>query len=119
MIVLVGSPVADTDESLVQLAKRLKKNNVAVDVVNFGESEENEPKLAKFIETVNSNDNSRLFTANASNGLLSEQILTSPLIMGGDAEGGAGPSGTGGDAAGGLGVDPSIDPELAMVRAAT
>lgn len=43
---------------MVKLGKRLKKNNVAVDIVNFGEIEENETKLSAFIESVNSGDNS-------------------------------------------------------------
>ena len=56
VIAFVGSPVSDSEEGLVQLAKKLKKNNVAVDIVNFGEDAQNESKLAKFLETVNSND---------------------------------------------------------------
>lgn len=45
------------DKALVKLGKKLKKNNVAVDVVNFGEEGENTSKLEAFIEAVNSNDN--------------------------------------------------------------
>jgi 26S proteasome regulatory subunit N10 len=47
----------------VKLGKKLKKNNVAVDVINFGEEQENEPKLKAFIEAVNSSDN-RYFLVN-------------------------------------------------------
>ena len=39
------------------MGKKLKKNNVAVDVINFGEEAENTAKLEAFINAVNSNDN--------------------------------------------------------------
>ncbi len=44
-------------KALVQLAKKLKKNSVAVDVVNFGEDGENTAKLEAFVEAVNNSDN--------------------------------------------------------------
>ncbi|EPQ30813.1 uncharacterized protein PFL1_01712 [Pseudozyma flocculosa PF-1] len=118
VIVFVGSPVANSEQDLVKLGKRLKKNNVAVDIVNFGEDEENEDKLSKFIEAINSGDNSHLLSIPAGPQLLSDIILTSPILQeeGGES-GGAGPSGSGGGGGGNqfeFGVDPSMDPELAM-----
>jgi 26S proteasome regulatory subunit N10 len=35
----------------------LKKNNIAVDIVLFGEIEENNDKLEKFLDKVNSSNN--------------------------------------------------------------
>lgn len=58
ILILVGSPIPDGQEDLIKLGKRLKKNNVAVDIVSFGEIEENEAKLAAFTDSVNSGDNS-------------------------------------------------------------
>lgn len=57
VIVFVGSPVSQSEEDLVKLGKKLKKNNIAVDIISFGEEAENEDKLAKFIEAVNSGEN--------------------------------------------------------------
>ena len=57
MIVFVGSPVAEDEATLVKLGRKLKKNNVAVDIVNFGEEGENTNKLEAFIATVNSGNN--------------------------------------------------------------
>lgn len=57
IVVFVGSPVAEDEKALVKLGKKLKKNNVSVDVVNFGEQVENEGKLEAFISSVNSNEN--------------------------------------------------------------
>jgi len=45
VVVFSGSPVAEDEATLVRLGKKLKKNNVAVDVVAFANVEENEAKL--------------------------------------------------------------------------
>ncbi|UZJ54194.1 hypothetical protein CBS101457_003514 [Exobasidium rhododendri] len=114
ILVFVGSPVPDEEADLVRLGKKLKKNNVAVDVVNFGETEENLAKLLAFIESVNSGENSHLVTVESGAQLLSDSIISSPILMDSD---GAGPSGSGSGGGGGnyeFGVDPSMDPELAM-----
>jgi hypothetical protein len=47
----------------VKIGKKLKKNNVAVDVMCFGDlDEENMAKIEAFVGAVNSNDNSHLVT---------------------------------------------------------
>jgi len=53
ILIMVCSPLQETEGELVKLAKKLKKENVNVDVVNFGEDECNVEVLAKFIETLN------------------------------------------------------------------
>jgi len=106
----------------VKLGKRLKKNNVAVDVVNFGEEAENTEKLAAFLGAVGSNDNSHLVTVPAGPHILSDILLSSPIITGaegmtssGSSTGGIGSSAaSGGSDFGGLGFDPNTDPELAL-----
>ncbi|CAD6899689.1 unnamed protein product [Tilletia caries] len=46
IIAFVGSPLEnESDLDLIKLGKKLKKNNVAVDIINFGEDETNEDKL--------------------------------------------------------------------------
>lgn len=57
----VGSPVEEDEKTLVKLAKKLKKNNIAVDVINFGEEAENTTKLEAFVAAVNNNDNRFVF----------------------------------------------------------
>lgn len=64
IVVLMGSPLEGTDvndASLTRLAKKLKKNNIAIDFVCFGDAVEegvDVPVLKKFIDNVNSSDNS-------------------------------------------------------------
>ena len=52
------SPIFEDEKTLETLGKKLKKNGVAVDIVNmeFSNQEQNQ-KLQKFIEAVNSSDN--------------------------------------------------------------
>ncbi|KAJ3044640.1 hypothetical protein HDV00_001566 [Rhizophlyctis rosea] len=110
IIVFVGSPLAEDEKALVRLGKKLKKNNVAVDVINFGEEADNTAKLEAFIGAVNSSDNSHLVTIPPGPHILSDILLSSPIVAGED---GAPP----GFASGGgfeFGVDPNMDPELAL-----
>ena len=62
VVVFVGSPPegpAADEKFMVRLAKRLKKNNVAVDFVAFGDGiEEGERSVLKtFVDNVTSGDN--------------------------------------------------------------
>lgn len=63
VVVFLGSPLegAGTDEKgLVKLAKKLKKNNIAVDFICFGDAiQEGESSVLRaFIDAVNNSDNS-------------------------------------------------------------
>jgi 26S proteasome regulatory subunit N10 len=119
IVVFVGSPIAEDEKTLVKLAKKMKKNAVALDFVNFGEVEtENTQKLQAFIDAINSSDNSHLVTIPPGPNLLSDSLIATP-IMGetGSSDGiGGGEASTGGEGSGGFefGFDPSVDPELAM-----
>lgn len=110
VIVFVGSPVAEDEPTLVKLGKKLKKNNVAVDIVNFGEEEENTAKLEAFISAVNSGENSHLVTIPPGPHILSDILITSPVIQGEDGA----PPGFANAGSFEFGVDPNLDPELAL-----
>eukprot|EP01134_Creolimax_fragrantissima_P001644 CFRG1644T1 len=114
IVVFVGSPVKVDQKALTRVAKKLKKNNVAVDVINFGEEEENLELLEDFINNVNSREgNSHLVSIPAGTAMLSDHISKSPILRNSEEE-----SYSGGDvgSSGGFefGVDPTMDPELAM-----
>ncbi|KAI9101034.1 hypothetical protein DFS34DRAFT_452085 [Phlyctochytrium arcticum] len=110
IIVFVGSPVEEDEKALVRLGKKLKKNSVAVDVVNFGEENENTPKLEAFVAAVNSNDNSHLVTIPPGPHILSDVLLSSPIVAGEDGAPPGISTGSGFE----FGVDPNLDPELAL-----
>eukprot|EP00761_Pharyngomonas_kirbyi_P011740 gb/GECH01011766.1/.p1 GENE.gb/GECH01011766.1/~~gb/GECH01011766.1/.p1 ORF type:complete len:385 (+),score=156.11 gb/GECH01011766.1/:1-1155(+) len=109
IIAFVGSPVETEQKKLVRLGKKLKKNNVAVDIVNFGEESINTEKLEAFINAVNSNDNSHIVTVPPGPHILSDILLSSPIVEG---EGGSAAGASGG--ASGDFVNEEEDPELAM-----
>lgn len=102
IIAFVGSPVEEDEAELKRLALRLKKNKVAVDVVNFGEEAFNSTKLESFIQAVNSGDNSHLVTVPAGPHVLSDILISSPIIGAESVPGSVD------------GVDPNLDPELAL-----
>ena len=54
IVLFVGSPLEEDERALVRLGKKLKKYNVAVDVVNFGEQNDNVAKLEAFVNAVDS-----------------------------------------------------------------
>ncbi|MEW5318921.1 MAG: hypothetical protein WDW38_010105 [Sanguina aurantia] len=123
IIIFAGSPISEDKERLVKMAKKLKKNNVAVDIVSFGCEVENQEKLEAFHGAVNSNDNSHLVIVPIGPVLI-DVLLSSPIfqIEGGNYGFGGGPgagaAGGGGGGGGGdgyeFGVDPNMDPELAL-----
>jgi len=117
IVCFVGSPIVEDDKDLVKLAKRLKKEKVSVDVVNFGEENVNTEKLNTFITTLNGKEGQTSHLVTVPPGpVLSDALVTSAVIQGEDAgmpgmEGGGG-GGFGGDFE--FGVDPAADPELAL-----
>jgi 26S proteasome regulatory subunit N10 len=53
-----SSGAAALEEQLVRLGKKMKKNNVAIDIILFGdEGMENEQVMGKFVEACQSGDN--------------------------------------------------------------
>ncbi|KAI8056498.1 uncharacterized protein B0P05DRAFT_559928 [Gilbertella persicaria] len=112
IIVFVASPIEADEKTLVKLAKKLKKNNVAVDVINFGQETENTSRLEAFINNVNNSDNSHLVTIPPGPHLLSDMLISTPIIAGEDGAAGNFGGSSGGDFE--FGIDPSLDPELAL-----
>merc|ERR1712153_289587 len=55
IVLFVGSPIEHTEAELVKLGGMLQKNECAVDIVNFGQIEENTAKLEAFVAAVVTN----------------------------------------------------------------
>jgi len=132
IVIFVGSPLTTTESRiLVKAGRGLKKNNVAIDVVAMGELEENEDKLKQMVDAANgSNDAERTcHLVTIPPGVLPSDVLVGSPIVNGDGGGGGGggdfPSAGAAAASGGGdgggddfaefgGVNPNMDPELAM-----
>ncbi|KAL2860920.1 proteasome regulatory particle base subunit RPN10 [Aspergillus lucknowensis] len=114
IIVFSCSPIEEDEKTLVKLAKKMKKNNVSIDVIAFGDLESDQTKkLDAFVENVKGGDGSNLAIIPPGPNLLSEELQATP-ILGGDGAG-AGGMADGGDA-GGFDLDAAAenDPELAF-----
>ncbi len=127
IIAFVGSPLTDVETRALQKAGRqLKKNNVAIDVVALGELETNEEKLRELVDAANGRSDDggertcHLVTIPA--GVLPSDVLANSPVLA--ADGGAYAAAAGAMATSGFdggnqfaefgGVDPNMDPELAM-----
>uniref|UniRef100_A0AC35UAN4 26S proteasome non-ATPase regulatory subunit 4 n=1 Tax=Rhabditophanes sp. KR3021 TaxID=114890 RepID=A0AC35UAN4_9BILA len=114
IVVFIGSPIDVDDETqLTSLAKKLKKEKVNCDVVCFGEAAEHEvDAFTSFIDILNGKEGHSSNLVVASNGNLTEAVVSSGICRGEDG-GNAGNiinTGSGFE----FGVDPEDDPDLAL-----
>ena len=122
IIIFCGHPLEEEQSDFERLGKRLRQNNVAIDIINFS-NPDNVPKLQTLVDSANKNDNSHFLDVPLGVSQLTDVLFTSPILMGdqfGGAEG-APADGSGGMvtdiAAGGqgaIGMDLENDPELAQ-----
>jgi len=101
LIVFIASEIRDTPEDLFVVARNLRRNGVALDIVNIC-NDQNLRVLEQMIEIVNVDDNSHLVNYQGGLTLLSDVLKTSGIF-----------GRTGG--AEDLGFQEEMDPELEMV----
>lgn len=139
IVLFIGSPLDGIDgKVLAKAGRQLKKNNISIDVVAMGELEANEEKLKELVDAANGRAASEEEGAERSCHLVtipagvlpSDVLASSPIVHGGSggsafaasaaaaAAGAGGDFGSTGGGANGFadfgGVDPNMDPELAM-----
>lgn len=68
LVVFVGSPVHCNREELIRLGKQMRKNGVALDVINVGDHDENIPVLQGLMEAVEKDGNCRFINIPAEMG---------------------------------------------------
>mmetsp|Transcript_11643 Transcript_11643/g.29459 ORF Transcript_11643/g.29459 Transcript_11643/m.29459 type:complete len:413 (+) Transcript_11643:301-1539(+) len=137
IVLFIGSPLDGIESrALAKAGRQLKKNNVSIDVVAMGELEANEGKLKELVDAANGRQQEEgaerschLVTIPA--GVLPSDVLASSPIVHGGSGGSAFAASAAAAAAGGNfgsqggggagdafadfgGVDPNMDPELAM-----
>merc|ERR1711936_848063 len=103
IVAFVGSPIEADEKEMIKLAKKLKKEKVNIDIVNFGEDESNTDVLNKFVTTINGKEGTGSHLVTIPPGPhLSDALVSSPIVQGEDGGGFE------------FGVDPNDDPELAL-----
>jgi 26S proteasome regulatory subunit N10 len=124
IVLFVGTPVSTDVKTLQKAGRLLKKNNVSIDVVALGELEANETLLQELVDAANGRtddgqERTCHFVPVPAGVLPSDVVASSPILAGGGAFAaaaagfGAGAGGADGDFGFG-GIDPNMDPELAM-----
>ncbi|KAL3961954.1 hypothetical protein ACCO45_003477 [Purpureocillium lilacinum] len=117
IIVFICSPIEEDEKELTQLAKKMKKGNISVDFILFGDldDDDTQTKLQAFNDAVKGSEGSHLVVIPPSSKLLSDQLVATPILLGENASGagGAGDSGGGGEEFE-FGFDPALEPELAL-----
>jgi 26S proteasome regulatory subunit N10 len=89
MVCFVGSTIREDIETLKILAKKLKKNAVAVDLVVFGDlSEEQINKAQTFVSTIQNDDNSHCLIVEPGE-ILTDKLIGSPIVGGAAGQGAA------------------------------
>jgi 26S proteasome regulatory subunit N10 len=81
IVIFIGSPIFENQKDLVKIGKNLKKNNVAVDVVDFASLADNTAKMQAFVEAVNSNNNSHLVTVMPGGLTLTDCLIATPIYL--------------------------------------
>ncbi len=120
IIVFTCSPISEDQKDLIKLAKKMKKNKVSIDFIAFGDLESsNTQKLEAFNENIKGGDSSHLEIIPPGPSLLSDHLVSTPILAGEGVgpRGGEDGAGAGAETGGGafeFGVDPSTDPELAL-----
>ena len=95
IILFVGSPVTTKAENLVQIGKKLKKYNVAIDIISFGNIDENRELLNVLLKEVNNSDNSSILEVPLG-AYLMDSLFSSPIMgFGNNADAGMEGAGAG------------------------
>lgn len=119
IILFSCSPISEEEKALVTLALKMRKLNISIDVVAFGDLEPNDiKKLQAFNDKMQGGDGSHFEIVRPGPSLLSDRLISTPILAGDGVvpRGGDGDVSMGGDTGEGFefGIDPSTDPELAL-----
>ncbi|ODA81887.1 hypothetical protein RJ55_00392 [Drechmeria coniospora] len=117
IIVFVCSTIEENEKELTQLAKKMKKGNISVDFILFGDQDDEDSlkKLQAFNEAVKGSEGSHLVVIPPSSKLLSDQLISTPILQGENATGPGADDGMGGtNEEFEFGFDPAMEPELAL-----
>ncbi|KAI5297094.1 hypothetical protein KEM55_005145, partial [Ascosphaera atra] len=81
IIVFTCSAITEDEKALIKLAKRMKKYSVSIDIVGFGDlDDETLKKLEAFHANVDAGNTSHLAIVPAGPNLLSDQLVGTPIV---------------------------------------
>lgn len=79
ILMFVASPVKNSVDELVLLGKKLKKNNVAIDIISFGNIDQNREGLQQLFNNTNNSNNSSYMEVGVDQYVV-DCLFTSPIL---------------------------------------
>lgn len=79
ILLFVASPVRNTVDEMVLLGKKLKKNNVAIDIISFGNVDQNRDCLNQLYSNTNNSNNSSYLEVGLEQYVV-DCLFTSPIL---------------------------------------
>lgn len=79
ILLFVASPVKNTVDEMVLLGKKLKKNNVAIDIISFGNVDQNRESLNQLYSNTNNSNNSSYLEVGLEQYVV-DCLFTSPIL---------------------------------------
>lgn len=79
ILLFVASPVKNSTDELVLLGKKLKKNNVAIDIISFGNTDQNREGLNQLYFNANNSNNSSFLEVGLDQYVV-DCLFTSPIL---------------------------------------
>lgn len=79
VIMFVGSPIKHSSEEIIQLGKKLKKYNIAIDIISFGNVDDNRELLNQLLTQVNNANNSSILEVPVGFFIM-DSLFTSPIM---------------------------------------
>jgi len=113
VIVFVGHPIKESAATCEEIGKRLKGNNVAIDIINFA-NPDNVSKLEALVNACDNSSNSHFLDVPLGVSMITDILFTSPILGGDEAGISASNGAAGGQFSEYGGINPDLDPDLAM-----
>jgi len=85
VIVFVGHPISEDIEECETLGAHLRRNNVAIDIINFA-NPDNVPRLQALVNAANNSNNSNFLDVPMGASMITDLLFTSPILQGEDAQ---------------------------------
>ena len=79
IVIFCGHPLEEDQSEYERLGKRLRQNNVAIDVINFA-NPDNVPKLQTLVDSASKNDNSHFLDVPMGVSMITDVLFTSPIL---------------------------------------
>ena len=79
IVIFICSPIKNSIEEITLVGRKLKKYNVAIDIISYGNVDENSSPLKALLDSINNNNNSHILEVQPGFYLV-DSLFSSPII---------------------------------------